>query len=138
MKCFTCGKAEFIHDTREVTHVYRGQALTFMQEADFCPACGECLMNVEQGKAWEEKVFAFQAQVDKEYLPSAEIKRIRKKLHLTQQEASEVFGGGVNAFSKYERGTARQHKSTDVLLRFLERHPEMLPEIVEVAKHDGA
>ena len=30
--------------------------------------------------------------------------RVRKKLALDQQEAAAIFGGGVNAFSRYENG----------------------------------
>ena len=35
----------------------------------------------------------------------AEMKRIRRKLHLTQKETVKLLsGGGHNAFSRYERG----------------------------------
>lgn len=33
------------------------------------------------------------------------IRNVRKQLHLSQREAAEPFGGGSNAFSRYERGT---------------------------------
>lgn len=32
------------------------------------------------------------------------ITRVRKQLSLDQREAAEIFGGGVNAFSRYENG----------------------------------
>ncbi|MGB4336010.1 MAG: type II toxin-antitoxin system MqsA family antitoxin [Chromatiaceae bacterium] len=32
---------------------------------------------------------------------------VRKKLHLGQREAAELFGGGVNAFSRYENGKTK-------------------------------
>ncbi|EPA7320535.1 type II toxin-antitoxin system antitoxin MqsA, partial [Escherichia coli O45:H30] len=50
-------------------------------------------------------------------------------LSLTQKEASEIFGGGVNAFSRYEKGNAQPHPSTIKLLRVLDKHPELLNEI---------
>ena len=33
------------------------------------------------------------------------IRNVRKQLHLSQREAAEPFGGGPNAFSRYERGS---------------------------------
>ena len=37
-------------------------------------------------------------------LEPEEIKRIRKKLGLTQEAAGEIIGGGPRAFQKYETG----------------------------------
>ena len=48
---------------------------------------------------------------------------------IMQKEASEIFGGGVNAFSRYEKGNAQPHPSTIKLLRVLDKHPELLNEI---------
>ncbi len=70
----------------------------------------------------------FRTQVDG-FLPTSEIRRIRKKLGLTQKQAATIFGGGHNAFSRYERGAARQPKSTDRLLRILDLHPNLFEEI---------
>ena len=57
------------------------------------------------------------------------IRNVRKKLGLKQSEAGKLFGGGVNAFSEYERGITQPHKSTIALLRLLNRHPELLNEV---------
>jgi HTH-type transcriptional regulator / antitoxin MqsA len=52
-----------------------------------------------------------------------EIKAIRESLGLSQSEAAEIFGGGANAFSKYERGDVLQSKAMDKLLRIAARYP---------------
>lgn len=57
------------------------------------------------------------------------ISRVRKKLALDQREASEIFGGGVNAFSRYENGKTRPPLALIKLLKVLERHPELLSEV---------
>lgn len=137
MKCHSCGKADYKFEIRDESYTYRGQTFTFKQEAEYCPACGEALMNDEQANVMSQQIAAFRAEVDKAFLPSDEIKRIRKKLRITQQEAGSLFGGGVNAFSMFERGQARQHRSTDLLLRMLDRHPELLPEVKTVAQNIG-
>ena len=48
-------------------------------------------------------------------LTSAEIRQIRKNLNLTQKEAARICGGGPNAFSRYERGTAVPLRATSNL-----------------------
>jgi len=53
------------------------------------------------------------------YLLPSEVKSIRTRLKLTQHEAGDIFGGGANAFSRYERGEARQSLALDRLLRLL-------------------
>lgn len=50
-------------------------------------------------------------------LSSADIAAVRQQLHLTQREASEIFGGGPNSFNKYESGEVLQSQSMDKLLR---------------------
>jgi HTH-type transcriptional regulator/antitoxin MqsA len=57
------------------------------------------------------------------------IRAMRKKIGLKQTEAGQLFGGGVNAFSLYERGKARPGKSTVILLELLTRHPELMAEV---------
>ncbi|MCF5666127.1 MULTISPECIES: type II toxin-antitoxin system MqsA family antitoxin [Pseudomonas fluorescens group] len=56
-----------------------------------------------------------------------EMKRTRRKLHLTQKEAVELLsGGGHNAFSRYERGELLAPKPLVLLMRLLDRHPHLL------------
>lgn len=50
-------------------------------------------------------------------LSGQEIHRILELLDLTQKEASTLFGGGANAFNKYESGEVLQSIAMDRLLR---------------------
>lgn len=50
-------------------------------------------------------------------LSGDEIARIRELLHLGQREAASLFGGGYNAFNKYESGEVLQSFAMDRLLR---------------------
>ena len=54
---------------------------------------------------------------------------VRKKLALDQREAAEIFGGGVNAFSRYENGKTKPPLALVKLLKVLERHPDLRAEI---------
>ncbi len=54
---------------------------------------------------------------------------VRKKLELDQKEAGEIFGGGVNAFSRYENGKTKPPLALVKLLKVLDRHPDLLNEV---------
>ena len=49
--------------------------------------------------------------------------------HLDQREAAAIFGGGVNAFSRYENGKTKPPLALVKLLKVLDRHPDLLEEI---------
>jgi HTH-type transcriptional regulator/antitoxin MqsA len=61
---------------------------------------------------------------------SKEIRRIRRKLGLSQVAAARLTGGGHNAFSRYERGEATPLPAVINLFRLLDRHPELLKDLV--------
>ncbi|MNF07420.1 Antitoxin MqsA [compost metagenome] len=54
---------------------------------------------------------------------------VRKKFDLDQREAGEIFGGGVNAFSRYENGKTRPPVALVKLFKLLDRHPELFEEV---------
>jgi HTH-type transcriptional regulator/antitoxin MqsA len=57
------------------------------------------------------------------------ITNVRKKLALDPREAGEIFGGGVNAFSRYENGRTKPPLALVKLLKVLDRHPDLLDEV---------
>jgi HTH-type transcriptional regulator / antitoxin MqsA len=67
-----------------------------------------------------------------------ELKRIRQKLDLTQQAAAEITGGGHNAFSRYERGMVQPMPAVVNLFKLLDRHPELLREILPARRRKRA
>jgi HTH-type transcriptional regulator/antitoxin MqsA len=54
---------------------------------------------------------------------------VRNKLNLDQRQAAEIFGGGVNAFSRYENGKTKPPLALIKLLKLLDRHPDLIDEI---------
>ncbi|MGH9474533.1 MAG: type II toxin-antitoxin system MqsA family antitoxin [Terriglobales bacterium] len=60
----------------------------------------------------------------------SEIRRIRRKLGLTQTAAARLTGGGHNAFSRYERGEAVPLPAVVNLLKLLDKHPNLLKDLV--------
>ena len=63
MKCPCCGAAELIHDTRDMPYTYKGENTTISAvTGDFCPACGEVVLNREHGDRYSELLGQFQRQ----------------------------------------------------------------------------
>ncbi|MFP5414279.1 MAG: type II toxin-antitoxin system MqsA family antitoxin [Gammaproteobacteria bacterium] len=127
MQCPVCGAAELIHDTRDMPYTYKGETTTIPAvTGDFCPACSEVILNREHGDRYSEGIGLFQRQVNAAYVDPGYIAKVRKKLNLDQREAAEIFGGGANAFSRYENGKTKPPLALVKLLKVLDRHPDLL------------
>ena len=59
-------------------------------------------------------------------LDPEEIRRIRKKLRLTQVQAGELIGGGPRAFQKYETGDLLPSRAISSALALLDNDPAAL------------
>ena len=132
-ECPICGNNKITRDIRNVVFEYKGQKITIKQPGLYCDECGEAFYDRNDIKATKKELADFKRKVDN-LLTSQEIKRIRKKLSLTQKNASLLFGGGVRAFYKYESGEINQTKSVDLLLRLLDRGKIKIKDILEVVR----
>ena len=133
MKCPCCGAAELISDTRDIDYIYKGQSTVLPEiTGDFCPACHEVILNREQGDRYSELIGEFQKQVNASYVDPVYIVKVRENLNLSQREAAELFGGGVNAFSRYETGKTKPPLALVQLLKILDHHPELMNELREL------
>ena len=130
MKCPICGLAELMRDTRDLPYVYKGES-TILPEVtgDFCPACGESLLDGVESRRTMNLMLEFNREVNASIVDLGFITGVRKKLALDQRQAAELFGGGVNAFSRYENGRTKPPLALVQLFRLLDRHPELLDEI---------
>jgi HTH-type transcriptional regulator / antitoxin MqsA len=130
MKCPTCAAAELVHDTRDIPYIYKGEAtLIPAVTGDFCPACDESILAVEESRRTMALMLGFNKQINASIVDPDFIANVRKKLSLDQREAAEIFGGGVNAFSRYENGKTRPPLALVKLFKLLDRHPDLLNEV---------
>jgi HTH-type transcriptional regulator/antitoxin MqsA len=130
MKCPTCAAAKLVHDTRDMPYVYKGEsAIIPAVTGDFCPACGEAVLDKAESTRTSVAMLDFNKQVNASIVDPGFIANVHKKLALDQREAAEIFGGGVNAFSRYENGKTKPPLALVKLLKVLERHPELLNEV---------
>ncbi len=59
-------------------------------------------------------------------LEPEEIRRIRKKLHLSQEQAGFLIGGGPRSFQKYESGDVLPSRVVSTALVLLDHDPAAL------------
>jgi HTH-type transcriptional regulator / antitoxin MqsA len=90
-----------------------------------CPKCDAVFMNDEQSRhnlAITERAIG----QDPRYLTPSQIRDWREGVGITQRQAAQLFGGGLNAFSKYENGTITQTEAMDNLLWVTMRYPGLV------------
>ena len=130
MRCPNCGTAELDDDTRDIPYSYKGKTLVVPAvRGAFCPACGEATLGASDSDRVSAAMVAFAREVNAASVDPAYIAGVRQKLGLDQREAAGIFGGGVNAFSRYETGRTKPPVALVKLLRVLDRHPELLGEV---------
>jgi HTH-type transcriptional regulator/antitoxin MqsA len=130
MKCPFCGAAELLHATRDMPYSYKTDSMVIPGvTGNYCPACDEVVMDASESARVSTAMLAFNKQVNASIVDPGFITSVRKKLALDQREAAEIFGGGVNAFSRYETGKTKPPLALIKLLKVLDRHPELLNEV---------
>ena len=85
---------------------YGGESLILNgMQGMFCPECGEGVWDGASYRRYVEAQAAMMRAVTGDV--GGDIRRIRKRLQLTQAELAALFGVGKIAFSRYERGETR-------------------------------
>ena len=110
---------------RPMTLAYKGESLTIDMPGWYCDASNESIHSGEDMKVSDRALNLLKARVEA-LLEPADIKRIRKKLRLTQAVAGELIGGGPRAFQKYETGDLLPSRAVSSALLLLDRDPPAL------------
>ena len=129
MKCPECGGAELVLGVKEVPFTYKGRTIMLETHADFCPVCGEGVLSDEEADRLDGLSEVFRRKVNEELFDPAFVLSVRKKLGLDQRQAGELFGGGANAFSRYELGKAKPPQALVQLFKLLNNDPSRLNEL---------
>ena len=125
-ECPICGAGGLKKTVSTERFEYKGKEIFIPDYVAYeCAECGEAIVDPETLKTSGKLLKDFQRQVDG-LLTGQQIKTIRKKLGLTQQEMAEIIGGGLKSVARYESGQVCQSKGMDNLLRILDAYPEML------------
>lgn len=127
--CLQCDDGtKLVHERRDlVAQVRNHKSVVKGIMGWHCPVCGEVEFDPGEGKRYSDAMEILGKAVAAD--DAAMLRAVRKRLGLTQKAASELTGGGHNAFSRYERGEARPMPAVINLFRALDRHPELLSEL---------
>lgn len=139
-QCVSCGTHKGMHHFvgRTFTIDYKQLARQIHDIAGWeCQVCGEVEFDHDTDSAERYSVASDKLLSDSLQIMGSEMKRIRRKLHLTQKNAVRLIsGGGHNAFSRYERGELAPPQPLFTLMCLLDLHPHLLAEIQ--ALNEGA
>ena len=109
-------------ETRPMKIAYKGESAVVDMPGWYCDASGESIHDGSDMKVFDRAFNALKAKVEGRLDPQA-VRRIRKKLGLTQKDAGRLIGGGPNAFQKYESGDVLASGAITSALLLLDRDP---------------
>jgi len=114
-----------VREVRPMTIEYKGHSLEVDMPGWYCEHCGEGVHSGKDMVVSDRALNRLKAEVDGLLLPET-VKRIRKRLKLTQKAAGTIIGGGPNAFQKYESGEVLISKAIASALLLLYSNPDGL------------
>ena len=112
-------------DTRPMTLNYKGESLTFDMPGWYCDTSKESIHTGTAMQISDRMLNRLKARHEGLLAPE-DIRRIRKKLALSQAAAGEVIGGGPRAFQKYEAGDLLPSRAISSALLLLDHDPTAL------------
>jgi HTH-type transcriptional regulator/antitoxin MqsA len=129
--CLQCDDGTVLeHGARDVAGDIDGQPYRVEQVRGWhCPVCAEIEFDPGSGEGERVSQAIGAAAANANARLAQQMRATRKKLKLSQTKAKRLFRGSVSAFSAYENGHTQPHKSTVLLLRLLDKHPELLAEV---------
>lgn len=110
---------------RSIELTYKGELITFDMPGWYCDQSEEGIHTGTDMKISDRALNRLKARVEG-LLEPEEIKRIRKKLHITQEIAGMLIGGGPRAFQKYESGALLPSRAINSALVLLDHDPKAL------------
>lgn len=138
MKCPTCAIGNLVATVRDVPYTYKGKKTVLKAvKGRFCDnrKCREAVMDKDESARASKEMLEFNKRVNAGLTPIDLLTQVREQLNLTQQQAAKVFGGGPNAFSRYESGKTKPPVALVKLFKVLKKHPDLFEEIAETGDH---
>lgn len=127
--CPLCGEGHITARTESTMTEYRGKQGAVPVRFSECDACGSEIAGDEESRANKRAVLAFRKSVDG-LLTGTEIRALREKYAITQDQAARLFGGGPKAFSKYEADDVAHAESMNNLLRLVRQNEDAFWDLV--------
>lgn len=127
--CIYCKSNDIEICNEEETISYKEKDLKVFMLYTLCHLCGKEFVPKDQILVNDARVRDAK-KVSDGLLSSKEIYLARMELGITQEEAAIIFGGGKNAFSKYERAEVSQSTSMDKLIKVALKYAHVFLDLV--------
>jgi HTH-type transcriptional regulator/antitoxin MqsA len=112
-------------DVRPLTLTYKGQSITVDMPGWYGDRPDDGIFDADDMKISDRALNRLKARTEG-LLEPEEIKRIRKKIGLTQEAAGQLIGGGPRAFQRYESGDLLPSRAISSALVLLDHNPAAL------------
>ncbi|WP_417446947.1 type II toxin-antitoxin system MqsA family antitoxin [Kangiella sp.] len=130
--CTNCESSNIQIINEQVPFSYKSKTVELVLHSTVCRDCGDEYVSADQIKEADNLYRQARADIDGILKPE-EIREIRKCFGYTQEEASQIFGGGSRAFGKYERGEVNVSTSMNSLMLVARDVPGAMDYLVERA-----
>lgn len=131
--CPECG-GSMARETKPYTVKYKGLSSVVDLPGWYCAHCGEAIFVGKDMDAADRELVELKAKAENLLSPD-QVRKIRKKLSLSQEEAGRLLGGGPNAFHKYESAQVTTSQAISNLLTILDADPKMLEVLRKAGVH---
>jgi HTH-type transcriptional regulator/antitoxin MqsA len=112
-------------DVRPLTLTYKGHSITVQMPGWYPEQSDDGILTGEDMKVSDRALNRLKARSEG-LLEPEDIRRIRKRLGLTQERAGAVIGGGIRAFQRYESGDLLPSRAISNALVLLDHDPAAL------------
>ena len=120
-------------DVRPMTLTYKGESITIDMPGWYCDSSDESIHTGQDAAVSDRALNRLKAR-NEALLEPEDIRRIRKKLGLSQATAGQMIGGGPRAFQKYEAGDLLPSRAISSALALLDNDPKAL-RVLEARYH---
>ena len=130
--CSVCGRESAYLVKRPFDSIYNQMSIRLEAvEMYDCDRCGESVFTPEQAREVSKQVKSL-ARERLNLLPPEAVVDIRKRCNLSQEELERLFGLGKKVVVRWEKGRVLQNKTADVLLRLMDRNPDIVEDIRKI------
>lgn len=132
MRCPICDAGELIVSESKRAVEIEGSSLEIPVRSHACNACGMVQATDEDARA-NARAMRKATKEARRQLTGIEVRQIRQRLCITQEQSARIFGGGPVAFSKYENDEIVQSESMDRLIWLVGQFPWLIGSLAERA-----
>lgn len=134
MNCFRCG-AELKEKNAAMTAAYAGKEYSVKTKAMVCSECGYKTLRADQFDAFRTAT-ADVYRADQGLLTSAQIRELRSRLGMSQNQFADYLGVGIASIKRWELGKA-QEPSNDELIRLKTSLSRAEQNVLDVLRQQG-